>query len=111
MIRTIHATTFDLTDALSTHVNTMLDKIELHNDKITITEVTLKKDNYKYLAEFNIHVPHVKSINMTHESDDMYHSITEVTNKMLVKLAKLKEKVKSRRHQSLKDIDIAIDPV
>jgi ribosomal subunit interface protein len=109
MIRNIHAITFDMTDALSLHINLMLDKIELHNDKITTTEVTLKKDGFKYIAELNSHVPHVKNVNLTHESEDMYHAITEVTNKMLLKLGKLKDKHKAKRHQSLKDIDVAAE--
>jgi len=107
MIRNISCISFDNTDALDQHAHTMLDKVQAHNDKIIKAEFILKKDAYKYVAELNVNVPHIKTVSISHSCDDMYHSITEVTNKMLIKLSKLKEKQKGSRHkQSKLDVDL-----
>jgi len=101
MNKAIHSTTFDVTDALHEHINTNISKIEQHNDKTTHIDVFLKKDNLKFIAEFKLLVPHTNGVLVSSSSEDMYHAITEATNKVLIKLKKLKEKSKSKLHQKI----------
>lgn len=39
MIRNIHSSSFEVSEAIKSHVNTHLDKIENHHDRITRTDV------------------------------------------------------------------------
>ncbi len=105
MIRNIHSSSFEVSEAIKSHVNTHLDKIENHHDRITRTDVHLKKDGVYYIAEFNLHVPTKGEIVINHSSEDMYHSITEGSNKVLIKLKKLNEKQKAKRHTKPKLIE------
>lgn len=101
MIKNIHSSVFDVTEALRDHVNHNLAKIEGHHDKITRVDVNLKKDKFQYVAEFTLSVPQTKGVVVNAISDDMYHSITEATNKVLLKLKKLKEKQKGKLHNKI----------
>lgn len=54
------------------------------------------KDKFKFVAEFKVSVPNTEDvIGFSCSSEDMYHSITDATNKVLIKLKKLKEKQKA----------------
>lgn len=55
----------------------------------------MKKDKFKFVAEFKVSVPNTEDVVVSCSSEDMYHSITDATNKVLIKLKKLKEKQKA----------------
>jgi ribosomal subunit interface protein len=101
MIKNIHSTSFEVSEAIKSHVNAQLDKILDHHDRITKADVNLKKDGFHYIAEINLHVPTKGEIVITQASEDMYHSITEATNKILIKLKKITEKSKSKIHKKI----------
>lgn len=101
MLKKIHSTSFEVTDAILSHINSNLEKIEHQQDKITRVDVFLKKDKFKYIAEYALSVPQKASVVISVAHEDMYHAITEVTGKALIKLKKIREKVHSHRHQRL----------
>lgn len=101
MIRNIHSSAFEVSEAIKSHVNTHLDKIADHHDRITKAEVHLKKDGFHYIAEINLHVPSKGEVVINQSSEDMYHSITEATNKILIKLKKITEKHKAKIHKRI----------
>lgn len=98
MIRNIHSPAFEVTEAIKTHIAQNLDKIEKHYDRITRVDFFLKKDAHNFVAEINLHVPNKGEIVLTQTGADLYHSITEVVNKSLIKLKKVNEKQNSKRH-------------
>jgi ribosomal subunit interface protein len=101
MIKSIHSTDFEVTEALHSHINGHLAKIQHQHDKITRVDVFLKKDKFKFVAEFKVSVPNTEDVVVSCSSEDMYHSITDATNKVLIKLKKLKEKQKGKLHQKI----------
>ena len=101
MIKSIHSTDFEVTEALHSHINGHLAKIQHQHDKITRADVFLKKDKFKFIAEFKVSVPNTEDVVVSCSSEDMYHSITNATNKVLIKLKKLKEKQKSKLHKTI----------
>lgn len=101
MIRTINPISFDVTQALSEHIRYNLDKVENHHDRITKSEMTLRKDGINYIAEIVLHIPNHKGFTIKQSSADMYHSITELTHKTLLKLKKIKEKGKGKLHRKI----------
>ncbi len=101
MIKSIHSTDFEVTEPLRSHINGHLAKIQHQHDKITRVDVFLKKDKFKFVAEFKVSVPNTEDVVVSCSSEDMYHSITDATNKVLIKLKKLKEKQKGKLHQKI----------
>lgn len=101
MIKSIHSTDFEVTEALHSHITGNLTKVQHQHDKITRTDVFLKKDKFNFIAEFKLSVPNTKDVVVSCSSEDMYHSITDATNKVLIKLKKLKEKQKGKLHQRI----------
>lgn len=101
MIKSIHSTDFEVTEALRSHINGHLAKIQHQHDKITRVDIFLKKDKFKFVAEFKVSVPNTEDVVVSCSSEDMYHSITDATNKVLIKLKKLKEKQKGKLHQKI----------
>jgi len=101
MIKSIHSTDFEVTEALRSHINGHLAKIQHQHDKITRVDVFMKKDKFKFVAEFKVSVPNTEDVVVSCSSEDMYHSITDATNKVLIKLKKLKEKQKGKLHQKI----------
>lgn len=101
MIKSIHSIDFEVTEALRSHINGHLAKIQHQHDKITRVDVFLKKDKFKFVAEFKVSVPNTEDVVVSCSSEDMYHSITDATNKVLIKLKKLKEKQKGKLHQKI----------
>lgn len=101
MIKSIHSIDFEVTEALRSHINGHLAKIQHQHDKITRVDVFLKKDKFKFVAEFKVSVPNIEDVVVSCSSEDMYHSITDGTNKVLIKLKKFKEKQKGKLHQRI----------
>ncbi len=106
MLKQIHSTSFDVTDSIRSHINQNLEKIEKQQDKITRVDVFLKKDKFKYIVEYALAVPHKASIVISVSHEDMYHAVTSVTSKALIKLKKVREKVSKGRHQRTVQTDV-----
>lgn len=101
MIRNIHSSAFDISKSIESHINTNLDKVSEHYDRITRADIHLKKDGFNYVAEINLHVPNKGEVVINQAHTDMYHAITEATNKILIKLKKVTGKEKSRLHKKI----------
>lgn len=101
MIKSIHSTDFEVTEALRSHIHSHLAKVQHQHDKITRVDIFLKKDKFKFVAEFKLSVPNTEDVVVSCASEDMYHSITDATNKVLIKLKKLKEKQKGKLHKKI----------
>ena len=87
----------ELTDALKDYVASKLEKLERHSDQITRTEVILKVDKQRQIAEATIHVTG-GDINAKAEHDDMYAAIDQMVDKLDRQLLKHKEKQVERMH-------------
>ena len=87
----------ELTDALKDYVGNKLEKLERHSDQITRTEVILKVDKQRQIAEATIHVTG-GDINAKAEHDDMYAAIDQMVDKLDRQLLKHKEMQVERMH-------------
>lgn len=92
MIRNINSPAFEVTEAIKTHINSHLDKIENYHDRITRVDFFIKKEAHNFVAEINFHIPNKGEITIAQTSDDLYNAITVISNKALIKLKKIKEK-------------------
>ena len=88
---TISGHHIELTDALKGYVDSKLDKLGRHHDRITSTNVILSVDKLIHKAEASVHVSG-KEFFANAESDDMYAAIDFLTDKLDRQLLKHKEK-------------------
>lgn len=86
----------ELTDALKDYVNTKIERLSNHNDKITKTEVILAVEKLEQKAEAKIHVSG-KDLFAEASDLDMYAAIDQLTDKLDRQLIKHKEKLSSHR--------------
>ena len=84
----------DVTPALNDYVNTKLDKLGRHHDRITSTNVILSIDKLVQKAEASVHVSG-KEFFANSESEDMYAAIDMLADKLDRQLIKHKEKLRS----------------
>lgn len=86
----------DVTEAMNSYVNTKLEKLSRHHDRITSTNVILSVEKLQQKAEATIHVSG-KDLFAEAESDDMYSAIDQLSDKLDRQLIKHKEKVRNHR--------------
>lgn len=86
----------DLTPSLREYVETKLERLERHYDKITNVRVALTLDNQKHKAEAVFMVAGGE-IHAGAESEDMYSAIDALADKADRQLVKHKEKTNSKR--------------
>ncbi len=84
----------DLTPAIKNYVNTKLDRLERHHDRITSTNVILSVDKLRQKAEASVHVSG-KDFFADCESEDLYAAIDLLADKLDRQLIKYKEKMRS----------------
>ena len=84
----------ELTPAIKNYVNTKLDKLEKHHDKITSTNVILSVEKLRQKAEASIHVSG-KDFYADCESEDLYTAIDLLADKLDRQLIKHKEKMRN----------------
>ncbi|MCV6614931.1 MAG: ribosome-associated translation inhibitor RaiA [Cellvibrionaceae bacterium] len=86
----------EVTDAMHAYVNTKLERLSKHHDRITSTNVILSVDKLVQKAEATIHVSGKDLFaDATHE--DMYHAIDALSDKLDRQLIKHKEKMRAHR--------------
>lgn len=85
----------DVTDAMHEYVNTKLEKLTKHHDRITSTKVILSVDKLIQKAEATVHVSG-KDLFADASSDDMYTAIDQLSSKLDKQLIKRKEKTRGR---------------
>lgn len=84
----------ELTPAIKNYVNSKLDRLERHHDRITSTNVILSVDKLRQKAEASIHVSG-KDFFADCESEDLYAAIDLLTDKLDRQLIKYKEKMRN----------------
>lgn len=93
---TISGHHIDVTPALKDYVNTRLDKLSRHHDRITSTNVILSVDKLVQKAEASVHVSG-KEFFANSESSDLYAAIDLLADKLDRQLIKHKEKTRNHR--------------
>jgi len=86
----------DLTPAIKSYINSKLDRLEKHHDRITSTNVILSVDKLRQKAEASIHVSG-KDFFADSESENLYAAIDLLTDKLDRQLIKYKEKIRNHR--------------
>lgn len=84
----------ELTSAIKNYVNTKLDRLERHHDRITSTNVILSVDKLRQKAEASVHVSG-KDFFADSESEDLYAAIDLLADKLDRQLIKHKEKMRN----------------
>lgn len=86
----------EMTDGIRDHVESGLDKIKQHFDRVIDVKVVLSVEKRRHMAEINLHANGLQ-INAKEESDDMYLSIDSAIQKIDRQVTKHKERI--QRHQ------------
>ena len=93
---TISGHHLDLTSAIKDYVDSKLQKLERHNDRITSINVILSVDKLIQKAEATIHA-NGKEFYADSSSEDLYAAIDLLADKLDRQLIKHKEKLRSHR--------------
>ncbi|MDX9974639.1 MAG: ribosome-associated translation inhibitor RaiA [FCB group bacterium] len=88
---TVSARHMELTDALKSHVETRLEKIRGHFDRVIDAEVVLGVEKHRHIAEVILHANNVR-MHSKEESPDMYQSIDAAVDKLHKQIHKFKER-------------------
>jgi len=90
----------DVTDSLRNYVETKLDRLERHYDRITDMQVVLSVEKQRQKAESTIRISGGE-VHAQAESADLYAAIDMLADKLDRQLIKQKEKHKDhKQHQS-----------
>jgi putative sigma-54 modulation protein len=89
----------EITDALKSHVETRLDKLRGHFDRVIDAEVVLSVEKHRHVAEVTLHANGIR-IHGKESSADMYSSVDAVVAKLEKQIRKYKDRVK--RHNARK---------
>lgn len=93
---TISGHHLEVTDALKNYVNSKLERLNNHHDRITSTHVILSVDKLQQKAEATVHVSG-KDLFADATSEDLYAAIDLLIDKLDRQLIKHKEKMRSHR--------------
>lgn len=88
----------DVTDALKSYVDTKLERLERHFDRITNVNVILKVEKQRQKAESTIRISGGE-VFADAEADDLYAAIDLLADKLDRQLIKQKEKSKDRKQR------------
>ena len=84
----------DLSQSLKDYVNTKMERLSKHHDRITSTKVILSVEKLVQKAEATIHVSG-KDFFADSESEDLYAAIDTLSDKLDRQLIRHKEKLRS----------------
>lgn len=93
---------FEITPFLRSHVEEKLSRLESYNDRIHEAEVVLSKDHVNEIAEGRVHIGHTV-IPARAESTDMYASVNELFDRLLVQMKRHEGKLRDRKRQPADD--------
>lgn len=93
---TINGHHLEVTDALKQYVESKLEKLDNHHDKITSVHVILSVDHQDQKAEATVHVSG-KDLFADAVEPDLYAAIDKLADKLDRQLIKHKEKLRSHR--------------
>lgn len=86
----------EVTDSMKDYVTSKLERLTLHHDRITSTQVILSVDKLVQKAEATIHVSG-KDLHADASHEDLYAAIDSLADKLDRQLIKHKEKMRSHR--------------
>ena len=90
----------DVTDSLRNYVETKLDRLERHYDRITNMQVVLSVEKQRQKAESTVRISGGE-VHAHAEADDLYAAIDMLADKLDRQLIKQKEKFKDhKQHQA-----------
>jgi len=90
----------DVTDSLRSYVETKLEKLERHYDRITNMQVILSVEKQRQKAESTIRISGGELFAES-ESDDLYNAIDMLADKLDRQLIKQKEKMKDHKQKDV----------
>lgn len=82
----------DVNDRIRNHVNSKLERIERHFERITSAQVILSKESVQHKAEANLHVAG-NDLFADASADDLYAAIDGLMDKLDRQVRKHKEKL------------------
>ncbi len=85
----------DISDAIHAYVKSKLERLSLHNDRITSISVILSVEKLVQKAEATVHVDG-SDIFARSEHDDLYAAIDALVDKLDRQIIKRKEKLRAR---------------
>jgi len=88
----------EVTDALRSYVDTKLERLERHFDRITNVNVILRVEKQRQKAEATIRISGGE-VFADAEADDLYSAIDLLADKLDRQLIKRKEKSKDRKQR------------
>ena len=88
----------EVTDSLRSYVNTKLDRLERHFDKIIHMNVILSVEKQRQKAESTIRISGGE-VYADAESEDLYAAIDMLADKLDRQLLKQKEKQNDKKHR------------
>jgi len=88
----------EVTDSLRSYVNTKLDRLERHFDKIIHMNVILSVEKQRQKAESTIRISGGE-VYADAESEDLYAAIDKLADKLDRQLLKQKEKQNDKKHR------------
>ena len=89
----------EVTDSLREYVETKLDRLERHYDRITNIQVILSVEKLRQKAESTIRISGGE-VYAEAESEDLYAAIDMLSDKLDRQLIKQKEKIKDRKQRN-----------
>ncbi|MBV1876881.1 MAG: ribosome-associated translation inhibitor RaiA [Pseudomonadales bacterium] len=89
----------DVTDSLRNYVETKLERLERHYDRITNMQVILSVEKQRQKAESTIRISGGE-VYADAESEDLYAAIDKLADKLDRQLIKQKEKVKDHKQRN-----------
>lgn len=90
----------DVTDSLRSYVETKLEKLERHYDRITNMQVILSVEKQRQKAESTIRITGGE-VYADAEHEDLYTAIDMLTDKLDRQLIKQKEKAKDHKQKDV----------
>ncbi len=90
----------DVTDSLRSYVETKLDKLERHYDRITNMQVILSVEKQRQKAESTVRISGGERY-ADAESDDLYTAVDKLADKLDRQLIKQKEKMKDHKQKEV----------
>jgi putative sigma-54 modulation protein len=88
----------EVTDSLRSYVETKLDRLERHYDRITDMQVILSVEKQRQKAESTVRISGGE-VYADAESDDLYTAIDKLADKLDRQLIKQKEKSTDRKQR------------
>lgn len=86
----------EITDSLRTHVNSKLEKIARHFDKVTDVHVILSIEKLMQKAEATVHI-NGATVFAEDRQEDMYSAIDDMVDKLDRQISRHKEKITNHR--------------